>query len=70
MGGFAYAGSLLNSAPVVRTFQVAATCYTGQLLKYASLAVVAEAVGEVAVLDVANEAAEQDTPIVGICTSV
>ena len=70
MGGFAYAGSLLNSAPVVRTFQVAETCYTGQLLKYASLAVVAEAVGEVAVLDVANEAAEQDMPIAGICTSI
>jgi hypothetical protein len=70
MAGFAYGGSLVNSAPVERIFQVAETCYTGQLLKYASNAVVADAVGEVAVLDVANEAAEQDMPIAGICTSV
>jgi hypothetical protein len=70
MGGFAYAGSLLNSAPVVRTFQVAETCYTGQLLKYANMVIIADALGDVGVLDVATQAAEDDEPIAGICTSV
>ena len=70
MGGFAYGGSLVNSAPIERVYQVAETCYTGQMLKYASLAIVADSLGEVAVLDIATQDSEDDEPIAGCCTSV
>lgn len=70
MGGFEYGGSLVGSAPIVRKFQVGETCYTGQLLMYGSLAVVADCPGEVVVLDIAAQAREDDHSIAGICTGV
>lgn len=70
MGGFEYSGSLVGSAPIVSTRQVGETCYTGQLLKWASCAVVADSPGEVAVLDIADQPGEDDMPVAGICTGV
>lgn len=70
MGGFECAGSLVGSAPVVRNFQVGETCYTGQLLMYGGLAVVADCPGEVVVLDIAAQDGEDDHSVAGICTGV
>jgi hypothetical protein len=71
MGGFAYGGSLTNSAPIERVYQVAETCYTGQMLAYANMAIAGgNAPGEVRVLDPATTAADDTMPIAGACTSV
>lgn len=70
MGGFEYSGSLVGSAPIVSTRQVGETCYTGQLLMWGSCAAVANAPGDVCVLDIADQSREDDHPVAGICTGV
>ena len=70
MGGFAYAGSLANSAPVERVLEIGETCYTGQMLMWGGNAVVADALGDVVVLDPAAQDSEDDHPVAGCCTSV
>jgi hypothetical protein len=67
MGGFAYAGSLTNSAPVTRKMLTAETMFEGQLVKSSRAA---SAGGMVSIADIATEDNEDASQIIGICTGI
>ena len=65
--GFAYAGSLVGGAPVVRKMLTGETMYTGQLVKSARAAGIG---GAVAVADIATDVNEDASQVIGICTGI
>jgi len=65
--GFAYAGSLVGGAPVVRKLQTGETMYVGQLVKSS---VTASIGGNCAVADIAVDVREDTSKIIGICTGI
>uniref|UniRef100_A0A6M3K612 Uncharacterized protein n=1 Tax=viral metagenome TaxID=1070528 RepID=A0A6M3K612_9ZZZZ len=65
MAGFQWAGDLTGAAPVIRTMQVAANCYVGQLLRED-----ANAGGLVEPIAAAAAGPDTTSNIIGICTGV
>ena len=66
--GFSYAGNLLGvGSPIVRKFLTAETMYVGQFVQGA---VTGSAGGAVQILDVADDAKEDDVFPIGICTGI
>lgn len=65
--GFAFAGNLGGSAPVVRNFQIGETLYTGYLLQSG---LVGGAGGGVQILEAPAKAHEDDHPVLGLATGV
>ena len=65
---FDFAGSMSNSAPVTRVWQIGETCYQGQLLM--SSHADANCYGASYVMDVAGEANEDNHPCIGMVSGV
>ena len=64
---FAIAGSLVNSAPIIREYQISETCYMGQLVMGPRVGGLG---GNIQIADAATEASENDQPIMGIVLGV
>jgi len=64
---FEVVGSLANSAPIIRHYQIGETCYEGQLVMGPR---VGGAGGNIQIADAASEADENDQPIMGVITGV
>jgi hypothetical protein len=65
--GFAYAGSLVGGAPVVRKMLTGESMYVGQLVKSARASGIG---GAVAVADIATDVNEDVSQVIGICTGI
>jgi hypothetical protein len=67
MGSFAYAGSLVGGAPIVRRFLTGETMYVGQLVQTSLLGSIG---GNVSIADIAVDAPEDASKLIGICTGI